>query len=227
MRAANTMVGMLKKPSTKAVYGAVAQAIAARFDYPLPDAYAPFDAIDLGLLVREPFRIGIVYGPSGSGKTQAIARLGSLVEPRWDRGKVVADHFVDADAAMRYLLAAGLSSVPQMLKPHSMLSNGEQYRATLARRLAERKAGEVLCVDEFTSVVDRVVARSLCASLDRHLEAGSGVVLATCHADVIPWLRPDWVVNAADGSLARGGGEPAARWRLWLGPKVAELRYEA
>lgn len=211
----------------RATYGRVARAVAARFEYALPERWDAFDAIDLGLLVREPFRIGIVYGPSGSGKTQAIARLGDLTEPKWERDKVVADHFADADAAMRYLLAAGLASVPQMLKPHSMLSNGEQYRATLARRLAERKAdGSVLCVDEFTSVVDRTVARSLCASLDSHLEADARVVLATCHSDVIEWLQPCWVINASDGSLARGGGKPASRWRLWMGPKIAELRCE-
>jgi ABC-type lipoprotein export system ATPase subunit len=210
----------------KATYGSVARAVAARFEYTLPDAWGEFEAIDLGLLLQEPFRIGIVYGPSGSGKTQAIARIGDLTEPQWDQDKVVADHFVDAEIATRYMIAAGLASVPQMLKPYAMLSNGEQYRATLARRLAERKQEEVMCVDEFTSVVDRTVARSLCASLDSHLGSDARVVLATCHADVIEWLQPCWVINVSDGSLSRGGSKPAARWRMWTGAKIAELHCE-
>ena len=214
------------KAFRKAAYGAVARAVAARFEYTLPEGWGEFDAIDLGLLLREPFRIGIVYGPSGSGKTQAIARIGDLTEPRWEKDKVVADHFTDAETATRYMLAAGLASVPQMLKPYAMLSNGEQYRATLARRLAERKEGEVMCVDEFTSVVDRTVARSLCASLDSHLGSEARVVLATCHADVIEWLQPCWVINVSDGSLSRGGGKPASRWRMWTGAKIAELHCE-
>lgn len=207
--------------ATPVRHGEVAKALAARFDYALSESVEPFEPIDLWPLCNEPFCIGVVYGPSGSGKTQSIARLAPLPEPFvWSEIESVADHFATADTAQECFGAVGLHSVPQMMKPYRLLSNGEQYRVTLARRLAE-KADGILCVDEFTSVVDRTVAHGLCASLRRYLSPHSMVVVATCHADVIEWLRPDWVVNTLDGSVSRGGSEVVPRWRLMLGEKIA------
>lgn len=210
-----------KSEATPVRHGDVAKELAARFDYALSDSVAPFEPIDLWSLCNEPFRVGVVYGPSGSGKTQAIARLAPLPDTlSWDDSGSVADHFVSADVAQDCFGAVGLNSVPQMMKPYRLLSNGEQYRVTLARRLAE-KADGILCVDEFTSVVDRTVAHGLCVSLRRYLSPDSRVVVASCHADVIEWLRPDWVVNTLDGSVSRGGTEPVPRWRLMLGERIA------
>ena len=208
--------------ATAVRHGAVARELAARFDYTLSESVEPFEPIDLWSLCEQPFRIGVVYGPSGSGKTQAIARLGSLPEPLvWSEADSIADHFPTADIAHECLSAAGLNSVPQMMKPYRLLSNGEQYRAVLARRLAWHKPDTILCIDEFTSVVDRTVAHGLCVSLRRYLLPHSRVVVASCHADVIEWLRPDWVVNTLDGSVSRGGSEVVPRWRLMLGEKIA------
>lgn len=50
--------------------------------------------------------------------------------------------------------AVGLSSVPAWLKPHKVLSNGEAFRADVARLLAETPPDGIAVVDEFTSVVD-------------------------------------------------------------------------
>lgn len=211
--------------ATPVRHGEVAKALAARFDYALSDRVEPFEPIDLWSLCGEPFCIGVVYGPSGSGKTQSIARLAPLPEPLvWSEIESVADHFATADIAQECFGAVGLNSVPQMMKPYRLLSNGEQYRVNLARRLAERgtiNCEKILCVDEFTSVVDRTVAHGLCVSLRRQLSPDSRVVVASCHADIIEWLRPDWVVNTLDGSVSRGGSEPVPRWRLLLGEKIA------
>ncbi len=207
--------------ATPVRHGEVAKELAARFDYALSESVEPFEPIDLWSLCNEPFCIGVVYGPSGSGKTQSIARLAPLPEPFvWSEIESVADHFSTADIAQNCFGAVGLNSVPQMMKPYRLLSNGEQYRVTLARRLAE-KADGILCVDEFTSVVDRTVAHGLCVSLRRQLSPDSRVVVASCHADIIEWLRPDWVVNTLDGSVSRGGSEPVPKWKLLLGEKIA------
>jgi hypothetical protein len=213
------------REATPVSHGEVAKALAARFDFALSESIDPFEPIDLWTLCSEPFSIGVVYGPSGSGKTQAIARLAPMPEPLvWSEVESVADHFATADIAQDCFAAVGLHSVPQMMKPYRLLSNGEQYRVTLARRLAERgttSRDEILCVDEFTSVVDRTVAHGLCVSLRRQLSPHSRVVVASCHADIIEWLRPDWVVHTLDGSVSRGGSEPVPRWRLMLGEKIA------
>jgi ABC-type ATPase with predicted acetyltransferase domain len=53
-----------------------------------------------------------------------------------------------------------LNSVPSWYKPYQVLSNGEKFRADLARKL---KSNTV--IDEFTSVVDRTVAKAASVSL--------------------------------------------------------------
>jgi len=47
--------------------------------------------------------------------------------------------------------------VPAWLRPFTVLSNGEKFRATLARIIAD--APERVVIDEFTSVVDRQIAK--------------------------------------------------------------------
>jgi GNAT superfamily N-acetyltransferase len=73
-----------------------------------------------------------------------------------------------------------------------VLSTGECFRADLARTI-----GNGAVVDEYTSVVDRNVAVSASHALRRWVdESGArGMVFATCHRDVLPWLVPDWVID--------------------------------
>ena len=50
-----------------------------------------------------------------------------------------------------------------------------------------------LGLDEFTSTVDRTLAKRVCCSLAGYLRKTQferGVLLATCHVDVAGWLRP-------------------------------------
>lgn len=55
------------------------------------------------------------------------------------------------------LSSVGFSSPPSWVRPFRVLSTGEQFRVTMARTLAEMP--DLAVVDEFTSVVDRTVAR--------------------------------------------------------------------
>lgn len=74
-------------------------------------------------------------------------------------------------------------------------------------------APPVVVFDEFTSVVDRTVAKvgSMAVSkLLRNKKLSSDscplsprFVAVTCHYDVAPWLSPDWVLDMASCSLAR------------------------
>jgi ABC-type Mn2+/Zn2+ transport system ATPase subunit len=61
----------------------------------------------------------------------------------------------------------GLSSVPCWLRPHATLSNGEQYRANLAYCVAKAKENDVILIDEYTSVVDRDVAKAMSNALQK------------------------------------------------------------
>lgn len=51
-------------------------------------------------------------------------------------------------------------------------------------------------VDEFTSVIDRQIAKVGAAAFAKMWRRGSGqIVLLSCHHDIIEWLQPDWVYN--------------------------------
>lgn len=148
------------------------------------------------------FGIGLIVGPSGSGKTTLLHSIGSEALIEWDEGISVASHFGSAQEARDKLGAVGLNSIPSMLRPYHVLSTGEKFRADLARRLHD---GAI--IDEFTSVVDRNVAKSCSHALRRHVDANklSKVVLASCHYDIIEWLQPDWIFDTKTGQVAGRG----------------------
>lgn len=155
------------------------------------------------------WKIGIIVGPSGSGKTSMGKEIlgGSFYAPVWpDNAPIVdailpAGDFNDVTAA---LAAVGLGSVPAWLRPYNALSNGEKFRATLARLVAEAPAEAV--VDEFTSVVDRQIAKIGALAFSKSWRRTKGrVVLLTCHYDILDWVQPDWVFDT-------GKSEFHARW---------------
>ena len=133
----------------------------------------------------------------------------------------------------RTLTAVGFSSPPSWLRPYHCLSMGEQFRCELAAALlraddaetrgrgdAEKSPESIFAssrprvpaspptvvVDEFTSVVDRTVARTCSCALSKAIRHGiihRRFVAVTCHDDIIPWLCPDWVLDMTDGRLSR------------------------
>lgn len=165
------------------------------------------------------WQIGLVVGPSGSGKT-SIARniwggtkIYNLYEG-WRNDKPIVDDILvegSLDDVTANLAAVGLGDVPAWLRPFNALSNGQQFRAGLARLLCEKP--ELSIVDEFTSVVDRQIAKIGAQAFSKSFKRGSGskVILISCHYDIIDWLEPDWVYDTATGEFARG--------RLWRRPK--------
>ena len=89
--------------------------------------------------------------------------------------------------------SVGFGSVPSWLKPYSVLSTGEKMRVDLARALLEN---DVVCFDEFTSVVDRRVAQTACLAIRKAVEReNKKFVAVSCHRDVIEWLKPDWAFD--------------------------------
>src|SRR6185369_14833081 len=64
----------------------------------------------------------------------------------------------------------------------------------------------VVVFDEFTSVVDRTVAKVCSAAISKGIRRGRipcRFVAVTCHYDVADWLEPDWVVDMATCELKR------------------------
>ena len=157
----------------------------------------------------EPWQIGVIVGPSGSGKS-TIARhaFGPALYAGgdWPANQAIVDGFGDLEGKLitQTLTAVGFSSPPAWVKPYEVLSNGEKFRCDLARALL--RGGDLVVFDEFTSVVDRTVAKIGSAAVAKAVRAGRGAprfVAVTCHYDVVEWLEPDWVLDMASSKLAR------------------------
>lgn len=101
------------------------------------------------------------------------------------------------------LSAVGLGDVPAWLRPFKVLSNGEQFRAGLARLICE--SPDQVVIDEFTSVVDRQIAKVGAAAFAKawRKTKGKQIVLLSCHYDIIEWLQPDWVYDTRTGEVKK------------------------
>jgi ABC-type lipoprotein export system ATPase subunit len=142
------------------------------------------------------WNIGVIIGGSGSGKTTILKQLGELIEPTFDNSKALISNFdfLTPQEATRLLSSMGLSSVPTWLRPYDKLSNGEQYRARLSYLVA--KSEDVVIVDEYTSVVDRDVAKAMSFALQKYIRrTNKKIIVASCHYDILEWLMPDWTCS--------------------------------
>lgn len=163
------------------------------------------------------WKVGLVVGPSGSGKTSIGRRVfgpEAFYEPKgWPDDRPIVDAIApdgDFDAVTGALAAVGLGTVPSWLRPYGVLSNGERFRADLARIIAE--APPRIVIDEFTSVVDRQIAKVGALAFQKSWRrTGGQAVLLSCHYDIVDWVEPDWVFDTGTGRFARGG--------LWRRPR--------
>jgi ABC-type ATPase with predicted acetyltransferase domain len=147
------------------------------------------------------FSIGVIVGGSGTGKSTLLKEFGNEYEPYWEPYKAIVSHFESPDDAINKLSAVGLNTVPSWYKQYQVLSNGEKFRADLARKVKNNAV-----IDEFTSVVDRNVAKAASVAMSRYVKNNSlnNIVISTCHHDVVDWLEPDWVINTDLGHLYDG-----------------------
>lgn len=159
---------------------------------------------DLSDINNFDWNVGIILGSSGSGKSSILKSIGDIQDFEFDKNKALISNFdfLDPKDASFALTSVGLSSVPTWLRPFHLLSNGEQYRAKLAYLIASSKDGETILIDEYTSVVDRYVAKSMSFAIQKYVrKLGKKIIIASVHYDVLEWLMPDWSVNLQNGGV--------------------------
>ena len=173
--------------------------------------------------VEGEWQIGLVVGPSGTGKT-SIGRMimGGVgisdLYAGWPGNlpivEAISPH-ADFNDVTGALASVGLGDVPSWLRPFHALSNGQQFRAGLARLIID--APECSVVDEFTSVVDRQIARIGAMAFSKAWRKGNGkkVVLLSCHYDIVDWLQPDWVFDTATGESKKKTALEKGRGSMW------------
>ena len=118
----------------------------------------------------------------------------------------------------------GLASVPSWLRPFHTLSNGEQDRARIAWLIGSASNDEIVLIDEFTSVVDRDVAKAMSNSIAKFIQrTGKRIVLASCHFDIMEWIQPNWIYSPTKGRVEI---RDCLRRRPQIQLEVFRCRYE-
>ena len=155
--------------------------------------------------VPDDYQIGLIVGGSGSGKSTLLSSMGLKqnefnAHHQWNPSQCIASHFQNAEQARVRLNASGFNSVHNWMQPYHTLSTGQKFRADISRRLNDNTS-----FDEFTSVVDRNVAKSASYAVQRYIRKYhlNNVVFASCHRDIIEWLDPDWVYDTDSQVLTR------------------------
>lgn len=174
------------------------------------------------------WNIGVIYGGSGTGKSTLLKQFGKISTVQFDFEKALISNFdfLEPKEATFLLTSMGLGSVPTWLRPFHTLSNGEQYRAELAYKVGKATENEVVLIDEFTSVVDRDVAKSMSNALQKYIKkTNKKIILASCHFDIMEWLMPDWTYSPLKGRVERH--EYARRERPKINVSIFRCRYEA
>jgi len=188
--------------------------VAGMFDVPLAERASERFKVE----IPDPgddWTIGLIVGPSGSGKSTIAGQVfGDRLyqQADWPRDRAVVDCLGDRPIKeiTGLLTTVGFSSPPSWIKPYHVLSGGERFRCDLARALASAGGADsrenLVAFDEFTSVVDRNVARIGSAAVSKGIRSGRircRFVAVTCHYDVAEWLEPDWVVDMATSRCQR------------------------
>lgn len=149
---------------------------------------------------NEDFDVCYITGASGSGKSSLLRELKRHygvedVEFNMDSESAIVDLVGDTlDEALNLLSVVGLSEARIFVKRPRDLSDGQKYRYQLACMLHQKQ--EVLCIDEFTSLLDRTTAEVVAYNMQKCCRRnGVKLIVATAHNDLEKFLNPSTVIN--------------------------------
>lgn len=144
------------------------------------------------------WNVGLIVGGSGTGKSTIANEVFGDHFMTYDyKNKAVIDDMPEGKSIKEITKAftsVGFASPPSWLKPYSVLSNGEKMRCDLAYSIL--KDQDLIIFDEFTSVVNREVAKTGSLAIAKSVRRLNKKFIAVgCHSDIIDWLQPDWIYN--------------------------------
>lgn len=145
------------------------------------------------------WNVGLVYGASGSGKTTMVKKLfgENIFETIIDENEPIINQLpkeLSYDECAYLLNGIGLNSVPCWIRPVKTLSNGQRARAEAVLLMCQNT--EIVFIDEWTSVVDRTVAKAMSVCIAKYAKQhNKKIVLLSCHYDILEWLKPDWLID--------------------------------
>lgn len=144
------------------------------------------------------WNVGLIVGGSGTGKSTIANEVFGNHFIIYDyKHEAVIDDMPKGKSIKEITKAftsVGFASPPSWLKPYSVLSNGEKMRVDLANCILQEK--EIIIFDEFTSVVNREVAKTGSYAISKAVKKlNKKFIAVACHSDIIDWLEPDWIYN--------------------------------
>lgn len=177
--------------------------VAESFGLGLDDReFVLFENFELDIV---PGDVVYITGQSGSGKTillnQCVAAL--IKDEQYvsniDDVELLEVPLVDqvgdtTKEALEILSRVGLNDAYLFIRKPSELSDGQRYRLRLAH-LINQPDVNVWVADEFGAVLDRVTAKIVAFSLQKHArKLGKTLIVATTHDDLLEELGPSLVV---------------------------------
>ena len=176
-------------------------AIMGKYDIESKDIVERFEG-EIPIETLDKWNIGVIYGNSGTGKTSIARALyeKEFIERFEYTSSSVVDDFgteISTDEIAKAFNAVGFTTSKSWLKPYSVLSNGEKMRVDLARAIVDKR--DLIVFDEFTSVVDRRVAKVGAYAVQKAVRRlDKQFIAVTCHEDILEWLEPDWTFCTDD-----------------------------
>jgi len=188
----------------------------------------------------KPGSITLITGPSGSGKSMMLAEISK----QFPASRLVDNvpfpldvTILDAVAparpiheALRLLTATGLGEPMLWIRRFHQLSEGERFRARLARVIwlnqRDGKAGPLLC-DEFGTFLHRRLAKAVALNLRKLIgRERLTLVVATSHDDLERDLYPDQIVRLGGSSpVIEVRSKDSVRYRSLQGGSANTRQY--
>lgn len=173
------------------------ESIKGQFELQIDDIVETFNGnIDIE---NKDWQIGLIVGSSGSGKSTIAKQIfDESYIYNFDYG---SDSVIDempknksTEDITKIFNSVGFATVWSWLKPYSVLSNGEKMRVDLAKAILSEK--DLIVFDEFTSVVDRTIAKTASFAIQKAIrKLNKKFVAVSCHYDIVEWLEPDWIYD--------------------------------
>lgn len=166
--------------------------------------------LEISADLKSPFNIGLILGASGSGKTTLAKQIyGENFDNqiKIDENLPIIEQFPKEwsyDECAEALNGIGLTSVPCWIRPVKTLSNGQKFRAEAVLKMHLQ---DNVIIDEWTSVVDRTVAKIMSHTVQKYARKNNKqIILLSCHYDVIEWLKPDWIIDCNEQKFINNRG---------------------